>query len=87
MLHKKNLATLILIASKSTRLEKSTEKSNGTRVTRLGEFSPIGWLFYFGNFLKITEVAQIFALDFPRYKLCIDFDKKWVGPHFCQFQS
>jgi hypothetical protein len=36
-----------------------------TRVTRLGEFSPIGWLFTLGSFLKMTEVAQIFGLLFP----------------------
>jgi hypothetical protein len=29
------------------------------RVTRLGEFSPIGYLFSLGGFLKITEIAQI----------------------------
>jgi hypothetical protein len=38
--------------------------SPGTRVTRLGEFSPIGWLFTFGTFVKITEVAQIIGLLF-----------------------
>jgi hypothetical protein len=27
-------------------------------VTGLGEFSPIGWLFTLGSFLKMTEVAQ-----------------------------
>jgi hypothetical protein len=31
----------------------------------LGEFSPIGWLFTLGSFLKMTEVAQIFGLLFP----------------------
>jgi hypothetical protein len=30
------------------------------RVTRLGEFSPIGQLFSLGSFLKIPEVAHIF---------------------------
>jgi hypothetical protein len=29
------------------------------RVTRLGEFSPIGWLFSLGSLSKITELAQI----------------------------
>jgi hypothetical protein len=37
------------------------------RVTRLGEFSPIGWLLTLGNFL---EVAQIFWVLFPRKKWC-----------------
>jgi hypothetical protein len=31
----------------------------GFRVTRLGEFSPIGRLFTLGTFLKITKVAHI----------------------------
>jgi hypothetical protein len=35
------------------------------RVTRWGEVSPIGWLFALGGFLKITEVAQMYALLFP----------------------
>jgi hypothetical protein len=34
-------------------------------VTRLGEFSPIGWLFTLGSFTKITELAQISGLLFP----------------------
>jgi hypothetical protein len=28
------------------------------RVTRLGEFSPIGSLFTLGSFMKITEIAK-----------------------------
>jgi hypothetical protein len=34
------------------------------RVTRFGEISPIGRLFTFSSFLKLTEVAQIFGLLF-----------------------
>jgi hypothetical protein len=34
------------------------------RVTRLGKFLPIGWLFSFGSFLQITEIAQIIGLLF-----------------------
>jgi hypothetical protein len=47
----------------------------GARVTRLGEFSPIGRLFASGIFLKITEVVQIFGLLFPRYTFCSIFTK------------
>jgi microcystin-dependent protein len=38
------------------------------RVTRLGEFSPIGRWFCSGSLLKITEVDQSFALLFSREK-------------------
>jgi hypothetical protein len=38
-------------------------KQSQSRVTRLGEFSPFGWLFTFGNFfLKILKVVQNFGL-------------------------
>jgi hypothetical protein len=49
------------------------------RVTRLGEFSPIGRLFSLASLLKITEVAQLL---FPHNQLRINFDKKLVGQHF-----
>jgi hypothetical protein len=33
---------------------------------------------YFGQFvLKITKVAQIYGLLFPKYRFCIKFDKNW----------
>jgi hypothetical protein len=35
-----------------------------SRVTRLGEISPIGRLFSLGSFMKMTEVVQIFMLLF-----------------------
>jgi hypothetical protein len=54
----------------------------GIRVTRLGQFLPIGWLFTLGSVLKLTKVAKFLGLLFPRYQLCINFDKKWVGLHF-----
>jgi hypothetical protein len=41
-----------------------------SRVTRLGEFSPIGRLFTLGSFCDIAEVTTFFGLLF-----CIDFDK------------
>jgi hypothetical protein len=53
------------------------------RVTRLGKFSPNGQVFTLGRFLKMTEIAPSFgATFFPKYRLCIDFDKKIVGLHF-----
>jgi hypothetical protein len=39
---------------------------NCSRVTRLGEFSPIGRLFSFGSFRKITKAAQNVALLFTQ---------------------
>jgi hypothetical protein len=40
--------------------------SAAVRVTRLGDFSPLGVILNFGQFfLKIPEVAQIFGLLFP----------------------
>jgi hypothetical protein len=39
-----------------------------SRVTRLGEFIPIGRLFSFGSFLKITEGAHFFGYFYSTYK-------------------
>jgi microcystin-dependent protein len=41
----------------------------GTKIAirGLGEFSPIGWLFIFGQFFNIVEVSAIFGLLFPQY--------------------
>jgi hypothetical protein len=44
-----------------------------TRVTRLGKKSFIGRLFTLGNFLKITEVAQIYAPLFSTAKVEYQF--------------
>jgi hypothetical protein len=49
------------------------------RMARLGEISPIGWLFSLGRFSKIAEVAQILGLLFIWKKLCIEFDKNGLG--------
>jgi hypothetical protein len=38
-----------------------------TRVTRLGEFSPIRRLFSFSSFLKIIKIAQKFELLYSTY--------------------
>jgi hypothetical protein len=35
-----------------------------SRATKLGEFLPIGQLFKFDTFLKITEMDQILGLNF-----------------------
>jgi hypothetical protein len=35
-----------------------------TRVTRLGEFSPVGRFIPLGGLLKLTEVAHLFVLLF-----------------------
>jgi hypothetical protein len=55
------------------------------RVTRLGEFSPIRRLFTLGSFLKKYKRKLIFGLLNTAEKLCINFDKKWVGLHFGRF--
>jgi hypothetical protein len=40
-----------------------------TRVTRLGEFSPIARLFSLGSFMKHTVAAHIFWLLFSKAKV------------------
>jgi hypothetical protein len=50
-------------------VRKMFELCSGTRVTRLGEFSPIVQLFTLGIFLKIEEVAQIYGLIFFTVKI------------------
>jgi hypothetical protein len=54
------------------------------RVTRLDDFSPIGRLFLFGQFLKITEEAKIMGVLFQR-KNVVYYDKKLVRLHFGRF--
>jgi hypothetical protein len=50
------------------------------RVTRLGEFSPIGRLFTLGCVRKITEVAQIYGLHFFHGTIYVlILTKKWLG--------
>jgi hypothetical protein len=44
-------------------------------VTRLGEFSPVVWLFI----LKITEVDHVFCLLYQKFTLRIIILTKWVG--------
>jgi hypothetical protein len=48
---------------------KDLKNKGGARVTRLGDFSPIGRLFTLGLFTKITKVAQMFGLIFTTAKV------------------
>jgi hypothetical protein len=77
-LHKDNFYRLSSLAA-------SFFQCMAARVTRLGEFSPIGLVFSAEFFLKITEVAHIFWPHFPQLRLCIYYEKKVVGLNFGQF--
>jgi hypothetical protein len=55
--------------------------SFGNRVTRSGEFAPIGQLFTLGSFLIYIQILYKFCACFFR----INFDKKRVGLHFRRF--
>jgi hypothetical protein len=61
--------------------------SGASRVTRRGEFSPIGWLFSLGSFWKLRLQPKFLGYFFPQLRWCINFVKKWVGLHFGQFFS
>jgi hypothetical protein len=54
----------------------------GSRVTRLGEFSPIRQLFTLGNFKTITEVAQMFGLLSSVEKVVFRLRQKMVWATF-----
>jgi hypothetical protein len=54
-------------------------------MTRLVPYSPFGWQFTLGSFLKTAKVAHIFELLYPWSRLCINFAHKMVGLHFGQF--
>jgi hypothetical protein len=62
------------------------DKGLGGRVTRLGEFSPIGWMFTLGYFFsKIAQWTQkFFSIVKCRY-ICMNQDKNWVCLHFGRF--
>jgi hypothetical protein len=47
-----------------------------TRVTRLGEFSPVGRLITLVIFVKMTEIAQIIGLHFSTVKVAYWFSQK-----------
>jgi hypothetical protein len=52
-------------------------------VTRLGKFSPNGWLFTLSSLLKIAKKQLTFrGYLFPRWGFCINLDKKLVGLYF-----
>jgi hypothetical protein len=54
-------------------------------VTRLGDFSPIGWLIALGSFLKIRQASLVIGLLLyvhRQYKFCNNFAKSCVGLHF-----
>jgi hypothetical protein len=48
-------------------------------VTRVGEFSPNGWLFALDSYLKIAEVSNRFGALIPLLSWSIHFDKKGLG--------
>jgi hypothetical protein len=52
------------------------------RVTRLGELSPIGWLFTWGSFLQIIEIAQIIGLLISTVKVTF---KLWLKTAWATF--
>jgi hypothetical protein len=60
-------------------------KVHTNRVTRLGEFYPIGWLFTLGSYFVIAEVAHKFGVLVTRLRVWINFDKKCVWLHFGRF--
>jgi hypothetical protein len=50
------------------------------RVTRLSDFSPIGWLFTLGSFFENYECSlQFFGYFFPQLRFCTNFGQKWIG--------
>jgi hypothetical protein len=57
------------------------------RVTRLGEFSPIGYLITFRQFFLNYRSSRHFWTTYLvlRRSLCITSDKKRVGLHFGRF--
>jgi hypothetical protein len=50
-----------------------------SRVTRLGGFSPIGWLFNSGSFWQLQKQPTFFDYFFSPLRLCISFDKNGLG--------
>jgi hypothetical protein len=49
-------------------------------------FRPIDDICLFCSLMKITQVAQTFGQFFPKFILCINFDKEW-GLRFCAIFS
>jgi hypothetical protein len=55
-----------------------------SRVTRLGDCSPIGLLITLGSFLENYR-SKLLGYFFPRQQLCINIGKHLVGLHFGRF--
>jgi hypothetical protein len=55
-----------------------------SRVTRLGDFLPIGYVFTLGYFIYLSCRILGYFLTRLRF-VCTNFDKKWVGLHFGRF--
>jgi hypothetical protein len=56
-----------------------------SRVTRVGEFSPLGQLFAMGNILKLTKRAKNRAVFFKENGYVILILTKCVAQHFGRF--
>jgi hypothetical protein len=54
------------------------------RVTRLGKFSPNGWLLSLGNYFENCRKSSHFWAIFETVRL-FNFDKKCLGLHFGRF--
>jgi hypothetical protein len=52
------------------------------KVSRLGDFSPLGRLFTLGSFMEKTQLAQMCVLIISDIKVRINFDEKRVALHF-----
>jgi hypothetical protein len=51
----------------------------------LGEFSPIGYVFFGQFFFKLRIGPDFLGYFFQWQKFCIDFDKKWDRMNFGRF--
>jgi hypothetical protein len=56
----------LMVLGQKTLMAHQNENGVSIRVTRLGEFSPVGQLFSLEKNVKITAVAQNFGLPFSR---------------------
>jgi hypothetical protein len=63
---------------------KQVDNGVSIRVTRLGEFSLIGWQFTLGSFL-LQKWPIFLGYFFPLLRLWINSDEKTSGLHFGQF--
>jgi hypothetical protein len=64
----------------------NTKKWLRSRVTRLDEFSPVGYLQTLGSVLKSTEVSKTHGPHFtPGTSYVLILTKKWFGQQFGRF--